>query len=79
MIEIEVKRDSKTNEWIVTIPIDYWDEFSEYAQEIRLSYRCISTAREGITIGVPDGYSGSDVEEIIGFFFDDIADVVVRS
>jgi hypothetical protein len=75
---IQITRDLRSREWRAVIPVEYWDSFLEYSREIRLSMRVRKTAVCGVFIAIPAGFTRSEVEGTVGYFFDGVLDVEVR-
>ena len=74
----KAKRASHGEPWMVSIPLDDWPGFHEYAQEIRLAM--IDRGRGGNCrlLELAHGLRPADVEEIVGFYFDGVYEVEVE-
>lgn len=70
MSGVKARRAHRDEPWIVSIPLDDWPGFREYAQEIHLAM--IDRGRDGDhrMLELASGLRPADVEEIVGFYFD---------
>jgi hypothetical protein len=78
MSGVKAKRECRDEPWMVSIPIDDWSRFREYAQKIRLAM--IDRGRDGDCrmLELAYGLRPADVEEIVGFHFDGVYVVEVE-
>ncbi len=77
-MNIHITKDPRTKEWLIPIPASMWNDFQEYANELRMHWQLKEPKQSVVIITLHEAYRKSDVTERIEFFFDGIGTVNIK-